>query len=198
MEKSFFNFKYRDSKEKGFTLAELIVALGVFLVIMNISLGSIISILDAGRKARSLKSVMTNLNFTVEFLSKELKFGDTYYCGTDTTSPHVQSRSCTGGANPPLSSITFTTSENVDTIYRLTGTQIEKSTDNGQTYIGVTSPEITIQDLKFYVFGTAPFTAPDTEQPRILMIVRGFAGPKQTSQSSFIIQTVISQRGLDS
>lgn len=177
--------------EKGFTLVELLISIAVFLVIMTISLGSIISILDAGRKARSLKDVMTNLNFATEVISREIRFGRNYYCGVDTASPHTASNSCSNGGT----AISFTTSEGVDTIYRLNGTQIERSVDYGASYLGVTSPDVTVEDLTFYVFNTAP--APNQKQPRILMIVRGYAGVKPTIQSRFTLQTVMSQRALN-
>ncbi len=179
---------------KGFTLVELMISIGVFLIIITISLGAILSVLDAGREARALKSVLTNLNFAVEAISREIKFGTNYYCGT-TTSNTWTPQNCTGGGNPPQGSITFTASDGTtDVIFRLNGTQIEKSVDNGNTYIGVTSPEIVVQDLKFYVFGALNT---DTSQPRVFMILRGYAGTKPTSQSRFIVQTSVSQRVLD-
>jgi prepilin-type N-terminal cleavage/methylation domain-containing protein len=177
---------------QGFTLIELLVSVGVFVVVMTISLGSVISILDAGRKAKALKSVMTNLNFALEVMAREIKFGENYYCGIDTNSPHTQTGSCT---STPGTAITFTSSEGVDTIYRLQGTEIEKSIDHGGTYIGVTSPEVTVTDLRFYVFGTAPI--PDTNQPKALIFIRGYAGNKPTAQSNFVLQTTVSQRPLD-
>ncbi len=136
---------------------------------------------------------MTNLNCAVELMSRDIKFGTDYYCGTTTASTWTP-QNCTGGGNPAQSSITFTTSEGVDTIFRLNGTQLERSTDQGSTYIGLTSPDIIIQDLKFYVFGAS---ISDTNQPRVFMIVRGYAGSKPTTQSRFIIQTSVSQRVLD-
>jgi prepilin-type N-terminal cleavage/methylation domain-containing protein len=183
---------YKSHTEKGFTLVELMVSIAVFLVIMTISLGSIISILDAGRKARSLKQVMTNLNFAAEVISREVKFGRNYHCGVDTDIPRTKSDSCPSGGG---TAITFTTSEGVETIYRLRGTQIEKSIDSGVSYIGVTSPDVTVEGLTFYVIGTSPI--PNRSQPRVLMIVRGFAGVKPTVQSRFTLQTVMSQRSLN-
>jgi len=184
---------------RGFTLIELLVALGVFSVVMTIALGSVISVLDAGRKSKSLTAIMTNLNFTMEIMSREMKFGKYYYCGTDTTNPHgTNTQDCTGSGVPAASSATFTTSEGVDTIYRLNvaNKQIEKSIDHGVTYITVTSQEIVIQDLKYYVFDSAPPPG-NNNQPRALIYVRGYAGSKPNAQSSFIIQTLVSQRALD-
>lgn len=180
-------------KKEGFTLIELMVAVGLFLTVMTIGLGSVLSVIDAGQRAGSLKSVMTNLNYAVEEISRDIKFGSEYYCGVTSASTWTP-QNCTGGGNPPQSGITFVASNGIDTTYRLNGTQIERTTDHGNTYLGVTAPEIVIQDLKFYVFGALNS---DTSQPRVFMIVRGYAGKKPTNQSSFIIQTSLSQRVLD-
>ncbi len=179
--------------EKGFTLVELLVALSVFMVVVTISLGSVISILDAGRKARALKSVMTNLNFTFEIMSRDIKFGREYYCGIATGQTWTP-QNCTGGGSPPGNALTFVTSDGVNTIYRLNGNQIQRSVDNGATYVGVTSPEVTVEDMKFYVFGAA---TGDNIQPRVLITVRGYAGTKPTLQSRFTLQTMLSQRALE-
>ena len=148
--------------------------------------------MDAGRKSKSLKSVMTNLNFALEVMSRDIKFGKTYYCGITGMNPPPP-QNCTG-LTAPSNSVTFVTSNDVHTIYRLNNNQIEKSIDRGTTYIGVTAPEIIIQDLRFYVFGTGT----NGLQPRVLVLIRGYVGPKPTSQSTFILQTTVSQRVLDS
>jgi prepilin-type N-terminal cleavage/methylation domain-containing protein len=191
--KKFYSKKIDKRFARGFTLVELLVAMAVFMVVITISLGSIVSILDAGRKARSLKSVMTNLNFTFEVLSRDLKFGNNYYCGVTTQSSWTP-QNCTGSFVPPASGITFITSDGIPTIYRLNGTQLEKSTDYGVTYTGITSPDIIIQDLKFFVFGAG---TGDNAQPRVLILIRGYAGTKPTAQSSFVLQTTVSQRGIE-
>lgn len=180
-------------KNRGFTLVELLVAVGVFLVVMTISLGSVISIIESGRKAKTLKAVMTNLNFTLEVMSREIKFGTDYHCGITSSNP-PSPQNCTGQSVPPDDAITFLTSNDTHTIYRLNGSQIEKSVDGGSTYVGVTSPEITIEDLKFYVFGTGT----DGLQPRVLILIRGYAGGQRASGSRFTLQSMVSQRVRDS
>ena len=186
---------FQKHTQKGFSLVELLISIGIFIVVMTISLGSVVSILDAGRKSRSLKAVMTNLNFALEVMSREIKFGKNYYCGIETSNPHTLTQDCTGNNQAPGTAITFTASNGVDTIYRLQGTQIEKSVDHGLTYTAITSPEVIVQDLKFYVFGTTVY--PDTAQPRVFLSMRGYAGTKPTSQSKFFLQTVMSKRAPD-
>jgi len=162
------------------------------MVVVTISLGSVLSILDAGRKSKSLKSVMTNLNFTLEVMSRDIKFGKNYYCGIDANTPHTLKQDCTGNALPPGTAITFTKSDGTDVIYRLNGTQIEQSTDYGANYNAMTSPDVIIQDMRLYVFGTTAY--PDTAQPRVLLRMSGYAGSKPTLQSKFYLQTAMSQR----
>jgi len=192
----YLSSQYSKKSQKGFTLIELLVATGVFLVVMTISLGSVVSVLSAGRKSRTLSTIMTNLNFTMEIMSREIKFGKTYYCGTDTSTPHISTLDC---GTDPESSFTFTTSEGVDTIYRLnTGNrQIERSTNGGVSYVGFTSREIYIEKFNFYVFDSLPFAGGNSAQPRVLMFIQGYAGNKPDSRSNFILQTLISARELD-
>src|SRR3990167_9012172 len=70
--------------KKGFTLIELMVAISIFIVVMTISMGSILNVFDANRKSRSLKTVLNNLNLAVESMSKEMRFGKNYHCGSGT------------------------------------------------------------------------------------------------------------------
>ena len=181
-------------KEQGFTLVELLVSIAIFVIVMTFSLGAVVSVLDAGRKARSLKSVMTNLNFTVETMSRDIKFGENYYCGESSTPTY---RDCSGNPVDPGTAISFVSSENQNIIYKLEDNQIKKSINGGTTFTGVTAPEVTIQSMKFYVFDSPPQSTGDNRQPRVTLIIRGYAGEKPTLQSNFVIQTTLSQRSLD-
>ncbi len=179
------NLKHK--KQKGFTLIELMTALSIFIVVLTLSMGSILSVFDANRKSRSLKTVMDNLNFSLESMSREMRFGKNYHCddaGTLTTP-----QNCPGGDN----FVTFLSSDNQQISYKQTGTTIEKSVANG-TFIPVTAPEITITDMKFYTLGAV---VGDSQQPRIFIKITGFAGDKVGTRSSFSVQTLVSQRQID-
>jgi prepilin-type N-terminal cleavage/methylation domain-containing protein len=187
----------------GFTLVELLVAIGLFAVVLTISLGSVISILDAGRKARSLQSVLTNLNFTLETMTREIKFGYHYHCilPSEVVTFPLTSQNCSGNPNGAQPAIAFVASDGTGIIYKLNGTQIVKSV-NGGLPVGVTAPEVQINSLKYYVFNSFPQTyCPgincDNAQPRVIIVVSGQAGAKASTQTSFTIQTTVSQRLLD-
>lgn len=196
-----FFIQTKKQKDKGFTLVELLIAMTVFVFIVTFCLGSIVSILDAGRKARSLKAVMTNMNLTGEVMSREIKFGTHYYCGISSTFPPPAGADCTGSSVPPGSALSFVTSDGQNVIYKLASNQIQKSTDNGATYLGITSPDVVVTDLKFYVFNSRPQSdpSPDNAQPRVTIIIKGYAGSanRASVQSSFDLETTVSQRTLD-
>lgn len=64
----------------GFTLLEMIVAVGVFAMLASLSVGSLLMLTGAQRKAASLQSIQDNLRFALEAMSKDIRFGDQYYC----------------------------------------------------------------------------------------------------------------------
>lgn len=172
--------------KKGFTLIELMVAVSIFIIVMTISMGSIISVFDANRKSRSLKTVLNNLNLTVESMSKEMRFGKNYHCGS--------SGILTVPQNCPSGDIfiSFLSSDNVQITYRLLNQAIEKEVGGGG-YIAVTAPEIIIDDLIFYTLGAG---TSDTLQPKVLMRIKSHAGTGK-GRSDFILQTLVSQRFFD-
>lgn len=177
--------------KKGFTLIEVITALSVFTVVMTISMGSILGIFDANRKSESLKSVMDNLNFAMETMAREIRFGTNYHCGGSgtLTSP----LDCVTGGN----FLTFKSQDNKQISYLINNTSIQKSNDGGITYIDLTAPEVKITGLQFFVVGSDTYASGNRQQPRVLIQVKGYAESKIQSRSSFILQTLVTQRVRD-
>jgi prepilin-type N-terminal cleavage/methylation domain-containing protein len=175
--------------KKGFTLIEIMTALSVFLLVMTVSMGSIIGIFDTNRKSRSLKAVMSNLNLAVESMAREARFGRNYHCGS--SAPLTSPSNCTA---VPSSFVSFLSSSNEQIVYRLTGNTIEKSVDGGASYIAITSPEITVESLDFFVLGAG---TSDNLQPKMLIKIKGYSGSNSKSRSDFALQTLVSQRAFD-
>jgi len=172
---------------KGFTLVEMMTAISLFLVIMIISMGSILNVFDVNRKSESMKTVMDNLNFAIETMSREMRFGMKYHCGE--TGTQTLPQDCdTGGTQ-----VSFLSSDNKQITYRLIDAKVQKKIDAGD-FIDVTAPEITIESLSFYVVGTA---SSDSKQPKVLITIRGKSGVKANTTSEFSVQTLVSQRQLD-
>ncbi len=183
----------KNFNEKGFTLIEVITALSVFAVIMTISMGSIVGIFDANRKSESLKTVMDNMNFTMEAMAREMRFGKNYHCGSG--SPTIPF-SCPTGNNGANTLMSFIDQSNNQITYTLVGSGIQKSSSaaQGGTFIEVTAPEVTITNLRFFVVGAESYASGDRQQPRVLMFIQGYAGSKPTSKTTFTLQTTVTQR----
>jgi prepilin-type N-terminal cleavage/methylation domain-containing protein len=171
----------------GFTLVEMIVAVGLFAVIAMFSMGAVVSIYDANRRSESTKTVVDNLNLSLEDMVRSVRFGHTYHCGG---APYSSVQNCPNGDTTLAVNFQGNT-----VVYRLNGTAIQRSSDGGVNFYDITSPDTVVQYLKFYTFGTA--ASPDTGQPYVIAVIKGYVGNKPTTQSSFSIQTLMSQRTLD-
>ncbi len=177
--------------KKGFTLIEILISVGIFAVLVTVALGSIASIFDANRKSQSLKAIITNLNFAVEVMAREIRFGENYHCGEDGDIEEPQN--CSSGSD----FISFLSAEGIQIAYTVEDSQLKKSEDGGETFLGVTAPDITIEHLKFFVLGAGQVLENEFLQPKVIILLRGYAGSKPTTQSTFILETSISQRVLD-
>src|SRR6185312_12226251 len=67
-------------KARGFTLIEVMVSVAIFSLVMVIALGALLAISVSDRKAESLKSVINNLNFSLDSLSRSIRTGTSWNC----------------------------------------------------------------------------------------------------------------------
>lgn len=178
--------------KKGFTLIELMVSVSIFLIIMTVSMGALLSVFAANRKFEALKTVMDNLNLSVESMSREMRFGKNYHCIPETTDeiPLTSPENCPTGSD----GVSFLAEDGTTQIvYEINGTEIDKSTDGGTTFVPVTAPEVSISSLTYYVTGATPS---DASQPKVLIKIQGYSGTS-TAATAFTLQTLVSQRALD-
>jgi prepilin-type N-terminal cleavage/methylation domain-containing protein len=68
------------SSQKGFTLVEMVVSLGIFAVVAVVAVGALLKITDANKKSQSMKTAINNLNFALESMSREMRVGTDYHC----------------------------------------------------------------------------------------------------------------------
>ena len=195
----FFSTKKRNqNKTAGFSLIELMVSVTLFSVVMTISIGSLLSLIDADRKAQALKSVMNNLNFALDSMSRGMRIGTNYHCSTSTAiPPNLDSTNdcVNGGVLVAFEAFNGNSSISTDQIiFRFINNGIEKSSDGGATFISITAQEVTIENMQFFVVGSSDS---DTLQPRIVMTISGVAGVSARAKTNFNLQTTVSQRTLD-
>jgi prepilin-type N-terminal cleavage/methylation domain-containing protein len=195
--------KLKNKKNGGFTLIELMVATSIFVVVMLIAMGSLLIASDSARKAQSLRSAMDNVSFAIETMSRALRVGTDYSCDTDTSGSYT----ATSNKDCPLSgtgggAIIFTPqghgASQWDTAFKRNqlvagGPYSLQKCDTVNGCIDITSPDVDVQTLKFFVEGSSTV---DTKQPSVYIIMKGTVAVKG-QLTSFIIQTLASQRSTE-
>ena len=176
--------------KKGFLLIELMVSMSVFTVIMLIVAGSIISVLDANSRNQNKKIALDNLNYVIESMSRDIRYGTTYRC------------SMSGDLNQPLNCATgfyafaFKDSNNNNIIYTSSSNKIIRSINGGSWQDVTSNQEIIIEGLYFRVVGALPYGS-DYLQPMVIVNVSGYVGSEVNTRSYFDLQFTVSQRKLD-
>jgi len=181
----------------GFTLVEMITALAIFSIVMTIVVGALLSVLGANRQSQSIQVAINNLNLSLEMVSRELRMGHNYHCGN--VGAYDEAQDCVNGADfiafEPYNGNPSSSDDQVH--FWLQGGRIMKSTDNGVSALPLTSPELVLEGLQFYVAGTA---SADKIQPRALITMDGYVdrgSMGDRGKTYFNLQTTVSQRLMD-
>jgi prepilin-type N-terminal cleavage/methylation domain-containing protein len=216
--------KLRNSQQKGFTLIEMIVSLGVFSVVITIAVGALLSLIATNQQLQQEQSVMTNLSFTLDSMMREIRTGTYYYCETSN--------------NPTRNSTIFADGEDLDVYiedlsngvdrncsdghgtspykyhglaFRETGDSISGDDDMILYYFDATeekifrrtgsnaaqsivSQGIEIVDAQFFVSGSAKHSEGDFSQPVVTLVIEA---KDAASPKRYYLQTTVTQRTLD-
>lgn len=191
----------RLTANSGFTLVEMIVAVGLFAVVMIVCVSALLSLVNANRKAQALQSVMNNLNIALDGMVRSIRMGSDYdgslgCSAIDSSNP----QDCTSGATTlvfePFGGDTSDSGDNRVYVFDSETHRIYKSEDgNPLNGIPLTAPEVSIDEMLFYVVGT---NRGDTIQPKVVVVIKGSAGvPGSVARTTFHIQATAVQRVLD-
>jgi type II secretory pathway pseudopilin PulG len=196
---------------KGFLLVEMMVSLTIFAFVSVATTAALLSIIDANAKAQSLRSVMDNLTVAVENMSRLMRIGTHYGCivgvtgqeGSLTFDERFEPADCIEGAVGvsflPQDGDPTDPSERVNFYYKTDPAEGTGSIYRYQNGVETqyTAPEVDITNLNFYVLAIDEDNAAADGQSRILISINGLAGSITRNQSSFVIQTSVSQRKPD-
>lgn len=172
------NMLRTSTTKTGFTLIEMLVAVSLFSIVLLICLGSIMTIVDVNKKSQTLTTVMNDLNFTLENMTRSMKTGTIQLAANSSNDYSSITVEDQDGRT-----ITYAWDEDKQQITRQLGEQ---------TPAAITSEQINVTNLIFRVFYNDA-----NRQPRILILVSGVASIGDSISSSFTIQTSVSQRDLE-
>ena len=170
------------------------VSIAVFSIVMVTAMSALINVIDADSKAQAIKTAVDNVNFALDGISRDMRMGKEYSCYKADTNSF--SGDCPLGGD----GVRFKSSKsgNPYIYYKINGTHLESCVSSGDThadgcdstYSALTSAEVDLKSVKFYVIGTGD----DTKQPRVVITVSGEAGSKAKTRTNFDLQTSVSQR----
>lgn len=182
--------------EQGFSLVEMMVSVSLFAIIMLVAVGALLALVDANRKARTLESVMNNLNISLDSMVRAARMGTHYNCN-GAGIPNISTGADCANGDDLFSFAPYGSDaarQNERAVYFIQNGRIYRSLNGGTNSIPITAPEISVQELTFYVIGTRPG---DITQPKVVAVVKGSAGTDEKTRTTFYIQATAVQRALD-
>lgn len=180
----------------GFTLVEIIVSLGLFSIVVMVALGALLSITYANERVQASAYMLGNLNSAMEEVTRHIRFGKNFHCGASGNPSYNNPQDCPSGATL----LSFCEVRRIATgeglfVYRLNNNRLERSVSAGPgitgAWIPITSPEIIVNDLKFYVAGSL---RTDNAQPRIMFVIDATIPEREKTRTRIKLQTTTVQR----
>jgi len=195
------NKKNKKVIQSGFTLIEVLVSLSLFTVVVTMAVGTLLVLIDANGKQQSAQSVMTNISFALDSMTREIRTGHHYQCETS-SSALDDTNNTVNDCTSHQANFAFTESGDSLTsgagsnriAYRLAGTSIERRLGTTD-WRPITAPEVVVEKLEFVVTDTD--LLPNTKSPIVTVYVSGTAGNISGIDTSFNLQTTVTQQGLD-
>ena len=174
--------KSKVARTRGFTLAEVLIAMGLFITVLSIVSDIFIQNLRSVRVSVALANANANASITLEQMSRDLRTGSGF----------ISSRP---------DEISFINSLGATVTYQLNTTSkaIEKSVNSG-AFVPVTATDVGILSLNFTLLCNPPgcTTATDGYPQRITVVLRVTpTGISALNVPIINLQTSVSARGLD-
>ncbi len=199
----YFSSIKRASRQKGFTIIEVLIAMSVFTVIITIGIGAVLDTIRQHYVSQNSRTVMDSLNFIMEDMARNIRLGFNMRCGdpsTDSDGMEIP-QSCAGSViTEAHNELSFNDQTGVPVTYIITSpsagpSTIQKKKGTGPLEV-ITPPEVEMN------FAHSGFTvrgaeAGDGSQPTVVIRLSGTIKYKDTS-STFAIETAVVLRALDS
>jgi len=182
--------KMASSKQKatrGYTLIELVVAVGVFALVMTLVSGAYLMMIALTRQSHGTAIGIDNLSFALETMTRTIRTGTNYSCGGG---------DCSGG-----SSLSLVDSGGETVTYSYSASNCANNDSACAVFRGalpLTDASIVkISSLLFYVSGTRPASEGDDAQPYVTIVISGTVSSGPHTTDSFTVETGAAMRQTD-
>jgi prepilin-type N-terminal cleavage/methylation domain-containing protein len=209
--------KLQKNTKGGFTLVEILVSVAIFSVVVVSALGAMLAISDANRRVQQTRSAMDNLSLAIESISRNLRLGYMYHCAVynpatgiiPLSTPQMETSGNCSSPNygnfisfwdqyrEPTSPTEYASYYYLEKVGGRGVIMYKNYTTPYTAGVALTSPDIDVQDLRFYVLGANP-AEKNSKQPRVIIVISGKTEIGKAQEPVEInIQTTISQRSLN-
>jgi prepilin-type N-terminal cleavage/methylation domain-containing protein len=165
--------------KRGYTLVELMVAIGLFALVMTLASGTYLVMIHINQQVQSIATGIDNLAFALETMTRDIRTGTDY-----------------DGINGS-SSFTFRPAGSTQSVTYSYTTQNGPNGTVGAITKGrdiLTDSSVDITSLVFYVSGTL---TTDKLQPSVTIIISGKVYSSPGKWEEFTVQTGATMRGSD-
>jgi len=196
---------FRHLKNQGYSLIETMIAVSIFAIVLVVVVNTLIVAQSAARKISLERAAMENVSLALESMTKKIREGKIFHCKTDTQGHNFNSgepKDCSNGgtklaflgSNDEHYVFRYIKEDEVVQIYE--HPSVFPNTKDDINYLPLTSPDIEVKSLKFYVTGSSDA---DDLQPFITITITGIArfGGEEDLTTDFRVQTSVSPRFLD-
>lgn len=208
----------------GFTLIEMIVSLAVFSMVVTTAVGAMLVLIATNQRLQGEQSVMTNLAFALDTMTREIRTGFNYYCEAEpnysSSGPNnifndsnnhdsivgVNTADCAAGRplNRRLQGVSFF--EEGDSITGGTSNRIlyffDQDAHTIMRRVGnapaqpIVSSGLFIVNAEFFVTGSTNLATLNLEQPTVTVYIEAQEIDDLTAKT-YYLETTVTQRTLD-
>lgn len=173
-----------NKKSKGLTLIELIVAMGIFSVIIVIVVGLFVATLKGYRKSAALQNVQENARFLLDFMTKEIR--------------QSTITSVVGAGGYHGNTLNIRRPDNTNITYIFDGTNIQRTVVGSPSSSGSINSQQVMVSGGFFISGTTGGTGADSFQPKVTISLKvQTQATKAEERAAIDLQATLSQRILD-
>lgn len=195
-------------KNNGFTLIETLISLALFSVVLVISGGVIVSVIDLNKKNQTVSAVVNNLNYSIDSMVRDIKTGYLYKCDYNSAMTIDALKADTskreGACTQSLTLVSTISGTDMVVKYEFKNPVGANGYIEKTIYKDAVANIYSITDKNNVKIDTVTFAvknpdALDVEggshgQPSVFVVIKGTAGNDQIEASKFYVQTYISQR----
>lgn len=177
--------KNKYKKEGGYTLAELVVAMSIFILASTLISGLFVRSIQTQRQSNHLTTINSDASFIIERMNREVREGYTF------TSPDAN-QSCADGSSNRLEFIRNINGNETTVSYTLDNenNDITRQEGEGSTPQPINSAQTSINDLCFIL------TQPTSEDPWRITVTMEIGSDDPNVNYTSNVQTTISSRSL--